>query len=94
MIAFTWYTFMKDTSKSAYLARLPMTKAVVRAMDTVTSFIGDSLGHNIQEFIVAGASKRGWTTWTTAAVDSRVVGMIPIVMGTKAKGDRERGREG
>jgi len=31
-------------------------------------------------FMVAGASKRGWTTWTLAAVDSRVVAAVPIVM--------------
>lgn len=30
--------------------------------------------------MVAGASKRGWTTWTTAAVDKRVFAAIPIVM--------------
>lgn len=30
--------------------------------------------------MVAGGSKRGWTTWTTAAVDKRVFAAIPIVM--------------
>lgn len=24
--------------------------------------------------------QRGWTTWTTAAVDKRVIGMVPTVM--------------
>jgi PhoPQ-activated pathogenicity-related protein len=34
-----------------------------------------------QKFVIAGAYKRGWTAWTTAAVDNeRVVGAIPIVM--------------
>ena len=29
---------------------------------------------------VAGASKRGWATWTVAAVDKRVTVFIPIVI--------------
>jgi PhoPQ-activated pathogenicity-related protein len=29
---------------------------------------------------VSGGSKRGWTTWTTAAVDKRVVAIVPAVI--------------
>jgi PhoPQ-activated pathogenicity-related protein len=29
---------------------------------------------------VAGASKRGWTTWLTPAVDKRVRAIVPIVL--------------
>jgi len=57
-----------------------MTKAAVRAMDTLDQF-SRSLGRPpITRFAVAGASKRGWTTWTTAAVDKRVIAAIPLVM--------------
>jgi PhoPQ-activated pathogenicity-related protein len=34
----------------------------------------------VDPFVVAGGSKRGWTTWTTGAVDRRVVAIIPIVI--------------
>lgn len=81
MIAYTWDKFMK-TGDDLWPARLPMTKAAVRAMDTVTNFLGSDVGGklNVDGFVIAGGSKRGWTTWTTAAVDKRVIGIIPIVI--------------
>ncbi|MBO0858863.1 MAG: PhoPQ-activated pathogenicity-related family protein [Chloracidobacterium sp.] len=80
-IAYTWDKFLK-TGDETWPARLPMTKAAVRAMDTVISFCGGEEGGRtkIDGFVVAGASKRGWTTWTTAAVDKRVVAIIPMVI--------------
>jgi PhoPQ-activated pathogenicity-related protein len=70
------------TGEDTWPARLPMTKSAVRAMDTVQSVLKSDAGGNttIDGFIVAGASKRGWTTWTTAIVDKRVVAIIPIVI--------------
>ncbi len=81
IIAYTWDKFMR-TGDPKWPLRLPMTKAVVRAMDTVQAFCGSDAGGNIKvdNFFVAGGSKRGWTTWTTAAVDKRVVGCSPIVI--------------
>lgn len=81
MIAYTWDKYLK-TGDDSWPARLPMTKAAVRAMDAVTDFLGSSAGGRtkIDGFVVSGGSKRGWTTWTTAAVDKRVVAIIPIVI--------------
>ncbi len=81
MIAYTWDKFMR-TGDPCWPARLPMTKAAVRAMDTVQAYVPTITGGavHINGFVVSGASKRGWTTWTTAAVDSRVIGIIPMVI--------------
>lgn len=81
LIAYTWDKFLR-TGDEKWPARLPMTKAAVRAMDTVTAFCGSEAGGNVKvnQFVVAGGSKRGWTTWTTAAVDTRVVAIVPIVI--------------
>jgi PhoPQ-activated pathogenicity-related protein len=59
-----------------------MTKSAVRAMDAVTAFSASKNGggHTVSRYVVAGASKRGWTTWTTAAVDRRVVAIVPAVI--------------
>jgi PhoPQ-activated pathogenicity-related protein len=51
-------------------------------MDTVSAFCGSADGGKtrVDGFVVAGGSKRGWTTWTTAAVDKRVVAIVPFVI--------------
>ena len=81
MLFRSWNKFLHG-GDAIWLARLPMTKAAVRGMDTVTAFCKTRKGghHRIRKFMVAGASKRGWTTWTTAAVDKRVVAIAPIVI--------------
>jgi len=81
LIAYTWDKFLR-TGDEKWPARLPMTKSAVRALDTVTAFCASEEGGKtkVDSFIVAGASKRGWTTWTTAIVDKRVVAIIPIVI--------------
>src|SRR3954447_21157322 len=64
--------------------RLRMTKAAVRAMDTVTSIMAgtDAGGVKVEKFVVSGGSKRGWTSWATAAVDPRVSAIIPVSIDT------------
>jgi len=76
------------TADPEWLAHLPMTKAVVRAMDAIQAFArnpGDVFPKppRIDDFIVGGGSKRGWTTWLVAAVEagkgsaSRVKAILP-----------------
>ena len=81
LIAYTWDQFLK-TGDDTWPARLPMVKSVVRAMDTVDELMASDDGGNVEMegYVVAGGSKRGWTTWLTAAVDPRVVAQIPIVI--------------
>ena len=80
LIGYTWDQYLK-TGDVRWPARFPMVKAVVRAMDTVEALTADTENApNIDEFVVAGASKRGWTTWMAAAMDKRVVAIAPIVI--------------
>jgi PhoPQ-activated pathogenicity-related protein len=81
LIAYTWDKFLR-TGDEKWPARLPMTKSAVRALDTITAFCGSEEGGStrVDSFVVAGGSKRGWTTWTTAIVDQRVKAIVPIVI--------------
>ncbi len=59
---------------------LPMTKSAVSGMDAVQEVTTQKCDMDIERFVVAGASKRGWTTWLTGASDSRVAAVIPMVI--------------
>src|SRR5215467_2131294 len=80
IIAYTWDKFLR-TGDDSWPLRLPMTKSALRAMDTVTAFCR-SLDSGIcpEKFVVGGGSKRGWTTWMTAATDRRVIAIAPMVI--------------
>lgn len=84
IIAFTWQHYLDDTSNPEWLVRFPMVKAAVRAMDAVTEYTAQKLpelGASLDYYTVAGASKRGWTTWLVGAVDpNRVMAIIPVVL--------------
>jgi PhoPQ-activated pathogenicity-related protein len=82
LIAYGWRQFLESGAKeekAEWLARFPMTRAVVRAMDVVQE-VTLKAQKPVRSFFVTGASKRGWTTWTTAAVDDRVIGIAPVVI--------------
>ncbi len=83
IISYGWRKFLEGGAKdedAIWLARLPMTKSAKLAMDAVTAVVKEKYSKNLNKFVVGGASKRGWTTWTTAAVDDRVVAIVPVVI--------------
>jgi len=81
MIAWTWAHFINDTFETDWLARMPMTKASVKAMDALQEWSKQRTDvPDIEKFVVGGASKRGWTTWMVGAMgDPRVSAIMPIV---------------
>jgi PhoPQ-activated pathogenicity-related protein len=74
LLAYGWDKFLR-TGDPTWLVLLPMTKSAVRAMDTV-----QAVQPTVTGFVVSGGSKRGWTTWLTAAVDPRVAAIAPKVI--------------
>lgn len=80
LIGYAWAHYL-ETGDPAWLPRGPMVKSAVRAMDALEEFSAgrDDIA-NVSRFVVAGGSKRGWTTWLTGAMDSRVIAIAPIVI--------------
>ena len=78
------YTRVKHftTKDDTWLVRLAMVKSGVRAMDAIQEFLASEEGGKVKvdQFVVAGGSKRGWTTWLVGAVDPRVAAIMPIVI--------------
>ena len=81
LIGYAWDQYL-ETGDPRWAPRNAMVKSAVRAMDAVTEVMASETGRNqvVDRFVVAGGSKRGWTTWITGAVDQRVVAIVPIVI--------------
>ncbi len=85
IIAYTFDQFRQhlgDPGNETWPALLAMTKSAVSAMNATQDLIArpDVNGAAVNDFIVTGFSKRGWTTWLTAASDDRVKAIIPGVI--------------
>lgn len=79
LISFTLHNFQSDNDYT-WPMLFPMTKSAVKAMDVVQLFAKDELKTKVKQFVVSGASKRGWTTWLTGANDKRVKAIGPMVI--------------
>jgi len=79
LISMTLHNFQKDSDYTWPLL-FPMTKSAIRAMDAIQEFSSKELNSKVNQFVVSGASKRGWTTWLTGAHDSRVKAIAPMVI--------------
>lgn len=90
LVARTWLRAM-ETGDPTWIARFPMVKAAVRAIDAAEALLkqhppkaeaGAPAGAAWAPgpWLVAGGSKRGWTAWLTAAVEPRVGAVAPLVI--------------
>jgi PhoPQ-activated pathogenicity-related protein len=79
LIAYTFDHYLAS-GEADWPLLLPMVKSAVRAMDAIQQFAAERWQMPVASFTVAGASKRGWTSWLTAAVDPRVSSVAPIAI--------------
>ena len=75
LVAYSWRKTMDQPQAERFSSlHLPMTQAVVAAMDAIEHKLPDA-----HTFVLSGASKRGWVSWLAALNDKRVQALVPVV---------------
>jgi PhoPQ-activated pathogenicity-related protein len=85
-LAEAWKEFVEDPEhRPDWVPRLPMVKAGFQVMRAVQEFaVKEGIIPKPPGWVVAGASKRGWTTFLSGAVQcptcpAKIVGIVPMV---------------
>ncbi|MDQ0125616.1 PhoPQ-activated pathogenicity-related protein [Pseudomonas lini] len=77
-VAHSWKLFLDDPQRHPFMSvRLPMVMSLVKAMDLAQQQLQP---WGINQFIISGASKRGWTAWLAAITDERVHAIVPFAI--------------
>jgi PhoPQ-activated pathogenicity-related protein len=66
LVAASWKMFLESNPRDpTWVSLFPMVKSVVRAVDSMFAWAAQKKLATFTHYMVAGASKRGWTTWLT-----------------------------
>ena len=81
LVSYTFHQY-QTTGDETWPLLFPMVKSALRAMDAVSELAAQGRSKKkVDRFVVNGVSKRGWTTWMTAAsADPRIVAIAPMVI--------------